>query len=73
MKTIEGRFDNEIVLSDQEERLIEDVKSLFASKSDYGDGSEFRLSFIDYVMNGYCNDCGNGGNPNRMCYCTRDD
>ena len=68
---IDGRFESEIDLTPQEEQLLLDMKELFKSKSDYGIGADFRVAFIASVMDGYCDDCGNGGDS--PCYCTRDD
>lgn len=68
---IEGRHEREVTLSDYEALLLAAVKALFASKSDYGDGADFRQAFVSELMDGYCDACGSGW-PG-PCYCTRDD
>ena len=54
----------------QEDELIIAVKKLFAEKDDYGKGADFRVAFVDEIMDDCCGDCGRRDLP---CYCTRDD
>jgi hypothetical protein len=63
---ITDRFDEEIVLTDGERKLLESVSTLFREKD-----SDFRVAFVSAAMAGYCDLCGKGGE--HPCFCTRDD
>lgn len=66
---LEDSLGDQIEVTDSEKALIIKTKELFDKKGMYA-GAEFRLAFVEAIMGGYCMDCGKGGDPNRMCYCT---
>jgi len=68
---MKNRVDDPILMTEAEAALLKAVQELFASKSDYGDGAEFRVAFVADAMGGYCAACGSGGNG--PCFCARDD
>ena len=62
------RFDNEIVLSDDEVALLLGVKKLFSNKDD----DSFRIAFVDAITGDYCIHCGRYIGDT-YCYCKCDD
>ena len=67
---MENKFGDPVPTTPDERALLDAVKALFASKSDYGDGADFRAAFVAEAMADYCESCGRAVCP---CYCTRDD
>ena len=67
---MKDRLGDTVPATPEEHALLASVKALFDSKDAYGPGAEFRVAFIDAVMQNYCNACGNRG---PRCFCTRED
>lgn len=66
-----NKVDDPIPTTPEEDQLLQAVKALFSSKSEFSDGAEFRVAFISAAMDGYCDAC--GSKCEFPCYCTRDD